>query len=127
MSAKFVAVEGCTVEVQSPASGQVSINAQPSSKVSAGGSGVYSGMLDISVSNVTQAALGSAVPGTATGAILATASDTKADGQPVMRVGDEITLVAADAQTSTSSGPVPGPITLTVKITDAGQAKVEGT
>ncbi|MEM6928432.1 MAG: hypothetical protein AAF602_15970 [Myxococcota bacterium] len=125
MSMKYVAVEGCTVEVVAPTQGSVSITSQPVASTLGGGSGMYTGQLQISASNLTQASFGTATPGTATGAIPATAVTT-VGGQPVLRVGDRVDgLLSSDAQMPSASGTVPSPITFSVEITDAGQSKVK--
>jgi len=128
VSAKYVAVEGCTVQVVAPAQGTVSITSQPSMKAKADGKGIYAGQLQISVSGLTQGSSGTATPGSATGAISPTASKTKAGTQLVLRVGDRVDgLVASDAQMPAGSSTAPSPITFSVEITEAGQTKMKGT
>ncbi len=127
MSTKEIANADMTIEVVAPAQGQVSVISQPSMDVKIGGSGVYSGPLQFSVSNITSPGMGLAVPGTfPSGAIQPTAADTMAENKPVLRVGDKIDgLVSADAMNPGPNGNVPSPITFSVEIKDAGQTDVK--
>lgn len=129
MAGKYIAVEGCMLEVVAPATGTVQITSSPSTRSKVEGKGIYRGPLQIAVSNVQQPPDGTATPGTVpSAAIQPTAQRDSVDSLLVMRVGDRIDgLVAADAMRPGGSGsPEPSPITFSVEIKDAGQTRTKG-
>jgi len=127
MSTKEIANANMTIEVVSPASGQVTVISQPSTNVKAGGAGVYRGPLQFSVSNITSPGNGTAAPGMLPmGVVQPTASDTKADSMAVIRVGDKAEGLVSVGAMNAGSPPTPAVINFTVEIKDAGQTDVKG-
>lgn len=117
---KYIAVDGCKVEIQSPFSGTVTITSVPSTVAKAGGKGIYKTPLAFSISGVAGPGIAN---GAGAGAIPATSTTTKAEKLYVMRKDDSIIVVATGVLPAPPSTPISLPVT--VKITDAGQDKVK--
>jgi hypothetical protein len=124
MPAKPVAVEGMNIKVQPPVQGLVTVITPPSQIAKITDKGIYAGPLQFSVANITQAALGSVVPGALPMAvIMPTTALTTAENKQVIREGDMINgLIAVGAMHNGPAGvPIPSVITFDVKIEKAGQ------
>lgn len=108
---------------------QLQYVSQPSTKVKAEGKQVWVGPLQFTISGYTD---GSTIDvpesgaTTAPGSIPAGAKKVKAESKPVMLKGDKV-QVTVKGQKTTSSGPVPASLAVTVEIIDAGQTKVNAT
>lgn len=104
----------------SPISGGVfTISSSPSTKVKAGGQGVYRGALVFTFAGGIASGLTNIVGG---GSISPTAVKVKADGQLVMRDGDFV-LMSATGQLAASPFTPGQPISGNVEIADPGQTK----
>ncbi len=129
MAKKPIANANMTIQVKSPATGQVTVISQPSTNVKAGGSGVYRGPLQFSVSNLVSGSCGTAAPGTLPqGVIQPTAQYTKADQLAVIREGDKAEgLASVGAMVPVPGGqPAPCVINFSVEVIKAGQSDVLG-
>jgi len=124
---KNIAVQGLTLRPQgivAPGSGSLTITSTPSTKVKAGGNGVYAGNLQFTLAggNATGYDPGTVVT-VGPGSISPTATKTKVGGQAVVLEGDQNLAVS---MTGTISG-TPTPFTEPWKVTAAGQSKAKGT
>ncbi len=128
MANKEIANENMTIEVVSPASGEITVMSQPSINVKADNNGVYRGPLQFTAANITAPGLGTATPGTLPiGIIQPSAMHSKSDNLAVIRVGDRVDgLVSVGAMNQAGTSTVPCVITFSVEITDAGQTEVKG-
>lgn len=126
---KAVANESIVLTIDPPSiTGVITITSTPSLGVKVGGSGVYSGPLQFSVSGLIDGDCGAAKPGTAFGVINPTAISMKADDKFVIREGDESEqIVSIDPLEPNSSAPpptIPCAISFKVKVSFAGQVAV---
>lgn len=117
---KDIAVDGCSFS--SSKGGSVTATSTPSFNCKAGGKGIYKDSLGVSVSLASD---GTCTLGNGSGSIPSTASKCKADGSLVMRVDDEVSVDCV-GQDFSSGPPVPCNFSTTVKISNAGQSKVQG-
>lgn len=118
---EYVAVQGATFSYASPITGgPPPIVGPPSLKCMAGGSGIYQDSLPITCPiGVTDGTCTTTAPGV--GNMAATATKATAEGSPVLRVGDSLTISGVAGVLGGGGGCV---LNITVDITDAGQAKV---
>ena len=120
MSLRNIAVQGCTLSEPT-----AQITTPPSTKVKAGGKSVYKGKITIQISGYSSSVI--TVPGSGSGSeqLKGSAKYVKAEGEPVVLEGDQVTIkVYGKAYAGTSQIDVMEPVTVT--ITDAGQIKVYG-
>lgn len=115
---KYYAVQGCTLSLSS-GTGLVNITTPPSNKVKFDGKGIYMGTITVSISGYTN--------GTITGGIgigyISGSSENNSFGSNLVRENDESGQITI---TGTKPNGNPGTATVTVKIADAGQKKVQG-
>ena len=124
MSAVELAVEGCTLKVQTPASGG-SFAILPigsgsiGSKMKCQGNQVYTSL----AFTVTEVAVTTSIPpvvsGSGGGTIAGTATKAKASGQPPVSKGDSVIITVTDAN------PPYGTADVTVEVDDPGQTKAK--
>lgn len=121
MALKEVAVQGCTLTYDPPVTGApASFVTAPSTKVIAAGSGVYLDGAQIQIpAGVTNGSCTTSA--IAYGNIDATATKVNAEATPVLRVDDLVTVQNIPGSTGGGSG---CSLTVTVRITNAGQTKV---
>jgi hypothetical protein len=102
-----------------------SITTTPSTKVMAGGSPVRTGSQTVIASGGSQGPC-NGIAGTAT--MNPTASKTKVDGNFVIRVDDSVDVTVNGINPNGGGPGIPAPCTFTstVKISNAGQSKVQG-
>lgn len=125
MSLKNIAVEGCTLQLQS-GTGTITINpGQTSAKARADGKAVYTS-LKFSVSGYTGGAITVAGSGSGSGEIQTTARKVKADGRYVFLEGDQSAVFTLNGLQPSGGGTAPATATDTVKIQSAGQTKSRG-
>lgn len=119
MAALELAVQGLSFSA-APSGGTITITSTPSTKVFAGGSGVYRGPLSVTLAGFTVS--GSCEGASGTGVIPPTAVKSLVDGQAPIRRTDNATI--------TVSGLTPGgsPCSFGVLVTvqNAGQTKLLG-
>lgn len=120
MSLKEIANANCTLDVKEPTiQATLTVTSLPSTNVKADGAGVYAGGIDFVIAGATDGTCTQSAP--ATGTIDPTATETKANGDEVVRVDDE-------AQTVTVTGVLSGggacSLAVTGYVSDAGQDKV---
>lgn len=121
MALKEVAVQGATFSYQAPVTGAPPTPGAPSTKVLAGGSGVFQDGLQVTIPvGVTDGTCTTTAVGI--GNISATSLKVDAEGKKVLRVGDSVTVAGI---TGVLSGGSACALTVTVEITNAGQAKVK--
>ena len=101
--------------------GTASVTSSPSTKVKAGGSGVYRGPMNVSIApGCTNGTCTSTAP---TAAIInPTATKMKVESQLVIRENDEVTATVAGVLSSGGACTFPA----TVTVNNAGQTKVKG-
>jgi hypothetical protein len=121
MAAKELAVQGCTLEIQTPVSGNASITSSPSTKVKADNKGVYKGTVLVSVSGASQ---GNCQGASGVGSFTTTAQKCKVENETPLRKDDEATVTCNG--TDPTQGGAPCSFSATVKVSDAGQNKVKG-
>ena len=115
---KYYAVQGCTPSLSS-GTGLVNITTPPSSKVKFDGKGIYMGTITVSISGYTN---GIITGGIGTGTISGSSENTSF-GSNLVRENDESGQITV---TGTLANGNKGEATVTVKIADAGQKKVQG-
>lgn len=123
---KYIAVKDCTLSL-SIGQGDVKIDTEPSSIVKINDKGVYSGILNISISKYTGGTINVPETGSGKGTLTGTAIEVKLNGNGAVLEGDKATVIV-NGKMNSNSGPVPAvpPVTETVTITNAGQNKVKG-
>lgn len=122
---KNIAVDGCQLE-DSTGGGDVSIESDPSDKVKADGKGIYFGAVSVKVEN-SYGPNGAITDGNGagTGTITGTGSAIKSGGQNALLEGDTATIQVSGTTTPPGGSPTPvGPVSVTVKVTSAGQSVV---
>lgn len=125
MSLKNIAVEGCTLQLQS-GTGTITINpGQTSIKVKCSGKAVYTA-LKFTVSGYTGGAITVAESGAGSGEIVATAKKTLVESKAVFLEGDKSTVITLNGLQPSGSETAPATATDTVIIQNAGQSKVKG-
>ena len=118
---KEVAVEGCTVQVQAPASGNVSITNTPYDKAKGGGNKAYREKISVSISG---AVLGTCGGASGSGDINATATKGKIDGgKAVVRKDDQASITCNGTLTVPPYSACS--FSATVKVVNAGQTKAK--
>jgi hypothetical protein len=120
MIAVELAVEGCTLKVQTPASGGSFVilpigSGSIGSKMKCQGNQVYTSL----AFTVTAVSMGAVVSGSGGGTIAGTATKAKASGQPPVRKGDSVIITVTDAN------PPYGTASVTVEVNDPGQTKAK--
>lgn len=123
MSMGYIAVAGCTLQLQS-GTGDIKITSTASKKVKADGKGVYT-EINFDVSNYTGGEITNG-DGKGSGSITASAEHVKVEGNAVILEGDESATITLDGTKPGPSGKLPATATDTVKVSDAGQTKVKG-
>ena len=132
MSLKLIAVEGCSLEFQNGGYPNTAISVTPgqvSTKVKAGGKGVYKSIkFTISGYTASSALKPTWIPlsGSGQGEITATSQHVKVEGNKVLLEGDQSASITIIGQEQQGSSVVPSQVTEVVKITSAGQTKVKG-
>ncbi len=123
MARKALAVDGCTLSYAAPVTGASASFTSPASlKVKAEGKGVYKDGAGISIpSGVTNGTCTTNTIGT--GSFSATATKNKVEGKAPLRVDDEVTVSNIPG---VLSGGGTCALTVTVKISNAGQSTVLG-
>jgi len=116
MAKKDIAVDGATVSADNGVS--ASIASAPSTKVQAGGAGVYRGTITVDLSG---GSLGTCVGSAGTGTISPTSTKALADGQAPIRKGD---TGSGSVNGTDSATALPCSIPVSLEIDSAGQAKV---
>ena len=127
MATKYIVVEGCELKFQNGGGPNTAISINPqqvSTKVKAGGKGVYK-TLKFSISGYNGQAITNS-DGTGNGSITATAQKCKAEGKFVILEGDVSASITISGTTTTQSGKQNVTATEVVKVTKAGQDKVKG-
>lgn len=119
MAKKELAVEGCTLEIQSPVSGNASITSSASSKFKISNKGVYKGTVLVSVSGASQ---GNCQSASGVGSFTTTAQKMKVENETPLREEDEATVSCSGTDVSTGAA---CNFSATVKVSDAGQDKWE--
>lgn len=120
---KYIAVEGCQLQLQS-GTGNISVTGTTSSKVKYGGKAAYK-ELKFSISGYLGGAITNS-DGQGSGSINATAQKVKIEGNSAILEGDTSSTITISGTTTTQSGTVKVTATDTVKVTSAGQQKVQG-
>lgn len=119
MALKKVAVVSMTLSLTTGVTGVGQALGPASAFVAVGGKGVYCNGLSVTFTSFTHATLGVA-PGSSA-SFSATATRTRSDGTPVLRVGD-----AANFGTlNFVSGGTTTPLAVAATISDAGQTSVD--
>lgn len=123
--AKAVTVDGCTLEVVAPGTGDITIDPdQPSADVFINGNGVYFKEIKFSVANSNGGGSIQNNDGSGSGSISATGDGVlDADGNKCVLEGDNVTITVYGTNPS-SSGSVPASGSITVKVSNAGQSDV---
>jgi hypothetical protein len=123
---KAVANEDIVLTIDPPSiAGVITIVSPASIGVKVGGSGVYSGPLSFSVSNLIDGNCGVDNPGNAVGVIIPTSTSMMVDNMPVIREEDEsVEVVSIGAMEPSSPSPIPCVINFKVKVSFAGQVAV---
>jgi hypothetical protein len=125
LSLKAIAVDGCTLQLQS-GTGTIQINpGQTSTKVKCGGKAAYK-TLQFVVQNYVGGAITIPIPTSGNGAINASAQKVKIEGQAALLEGDDSGTITLNGQVQSGTSVVPATATDTVKIVKAGQTKVKG-
>jgi hypothetical protein len=119
---KFYAVDGMTIDfVSGSDSGDLVITGSPSTVDFADGGGVYPNGTTVSVSNFEN---DNVQNGTGSGALVATSTKNRTEGQFILREDDQATL----SGTGDNKNPPPAtlPFTSTIEITDPNNTKAKG-
>lgn len=125
MSLKNVVVQGCELKFQAGGSdSSISITGTESTKAKAEGKAIYK-ELKFSISNYSGQAITNG-DGVGNGSIIASATNTKVEGNAVILEGDVSAQITINGTTTTQSGKVPVTAIEVVKVTKAGQSKVKG-
>lgn len=118
-----VAVEGCTLEITG-GSGSASVTGTPSTKVFAGGKGVFFDEIAFSVSGVTAGDIANS-DGAGSGSIKGTGDNVlDGNGNKVVLEGDISAEITVNGTKPSQSGSVPASGKIKVKVSDAGQSVV---
>lgn len=126
----LVAIEGMTLEIvngsPTPVEGTVSITGIPSNINKHQDKGVYLDGLGIQVVNISSPSAGATIvdPGAVAGNISASITKVKEQGTLLLVEGDQTAVLNATPKIP-GSPPSDYPVTFQVRITDAGQNKVE--
>lgn len=121
---EFVAVQGMTLQDTSgtPGSPVITVTSSPSTKVNAGGSGVYFGGIDVSIASGSVDGAGCVLSSAATGTIPPSSQKMpNGSGDLANRTGDSVTITGAGTQNNN-----PCTASFDIEIVDPGQQKARG-
>ena len=120
-----VAVNGCTLQL-SAGTGNISITNAPSQKVKCDGKEAYKGQIQFSISNYMGTNIVNG-DGQGSGSINGTSRCLKIEGAAAVLQNDtsETVTVIGTKPSSSGSGVEPATDSVTVKVSNAGQAKVK--
>lgn len=120
---KYIAVQGCTIQIIGTGAGNAQITSTPSTNFNADGKGVYTEPLTVMVSGYTASGFVQSSP--VSGNISSTALNVKSKGKKVMLEGDMLAELILPGTVSQAT-PIPS-LPVSLKIQSAGQRKVKGT
>lgn len=124
MAGKAVAVDGCTLEVVAPGTGDITITSDPSDEILADGNGVFFKEIKFKVENSNGGGPVANGDGKGEGSIIATGSKILGNGDPVVLLDDMSASVTINGTKPSSSGSEPASGAVVVKVSDAGQSDV---